>query len=107
MKRWKKVYRGDTLLGYIGIDNESKPCSPFEAADGFWEVEHLFQKEQEIAMLLDNDALSEEQELEIVARCDTVMEEILAPGVKVTTLDDIFCFDCIQLIIFDERVCWR
>ncbi len=58
-------------------------------------------------MLLDNDALSDEQQLEIVAECDAIMEEILAPGVKMTTLEDVFCFDCIQLTIGDGRVCWR
>ncbi len=107
MKRWKKIYRGDTLIGYAGLDNGLKPCKPFEPAEDFAEVEHLFRKEQELEMLLDNDDLSDEQRLEIVEACDVVMEEILAPGVKVTTLDDIYCFDCIQLTIFDGRVCWR
>lgn len=107
MTRWKKIYRGDTLIGYAGLDNGLKPCNPFEVADGFAEVKHLFRKEQELEMLLDNADLSDEQKLEIVDACDAVMEQILAPGVKVTTLDDIYCFDCILLVIFDWRVCWR
>ncbi len=107
MKRYQKIYRGEKLLGYAGLDDGLGPCRPFEAADGFCEVEQLFKKEQEIAMRLDNDSLTDEQELEIVAACDAVMEEILAPGVKFTTLDDVDCFDCIQLSIFNGRVCWR
>ncbi len=107
MKRWMKIYRGDSLLGYAGHDDGLGPCRPFEAAEGFREVESLFEKEHKTEMLLDNDALSDEQQLEIVAECDAIMEEILAPGVKMTTLEDVFCFDCIQLTIGDGRVCWR
>lgn len=107
MKRWMKIYRGVSLLGYAGLDDGLGPCCPFEAADGFWEVESLFQKEYELGMMLDDDNLSKERELEIVDACDAIMEEILAPGVKMTTLEDTYCFDCIQLTIGEGRVCWR
>lgn len=107
MKRWMKIYRGDSLLGYAGHDDGLGPCRPFEAADGFREVESLFQKEHELGSLLEADNLNVEKETEIVEACDAIMEEILVPGIKMTTLEDIFCFDCIQLTIGDGRVCWR
>lgn len=102
-----KIYRGDTLLGYAGLDDGLGPCCPFEAADGFGEVAHLFQKEHELGLLLGDDDLSKKKQLEIVEACDTIMKEILAPGVTMTTLEDTYCFDCIQLTIGEGRVCWR
>lgn len=102
-----KIYRGNSLLGYVGLDDGLGYCHPFEAADGFEEVASLFQKEHELAQLLDDDAFSDDKELEIVEACDAIMAEILAPGVKMTTLEDTYCFDCIQLTIGQGRVCWR
>lgn len=102
-----KIVRGDSLLGYVGHDDGLGPCHPFEAADGFEEVAAMFQKEHELALLLDDDDLNDEREMEIIEACDAIMEEILAPGVRMTTLEDTFCFDCLQLTIGEGRVCWR
>lgn len=101
-----QIYRGESLLGYVGLDDGPEPCHPFEAADGFEEVAPLFQKEHELGMLLGGD-LSDENELEIVEACEAIMEEILAPGVTMKTLEGTFCFDCIQISIGEGRVCWR
>lgn len=106
MKRWLKIYRGGSLLGYAGLEDGLGPCCPFEAADGFWEIEPLFRQEHELTMQLAGD-LSDERESEIIEACDALMEEILAPGVSMKTLEDVDCFDCLQLSIGDGRVCWR
>lgn len=102
-----KIFRGQSLLGYVGREDGLGPCHPFEAAEGFTEVSSLFQRLHETELLLDNDDLSDERESEIVEAADAIMEEILAPGVTMTTLDDTHCFDCIQITIGEGRVCWR
>jgi hypothetical protein len=107
MKRWLKIYRGVSLLGYAGLDEGLGPCHPFEAANGFWEVEPLFTQEHELTMQLADDNVSEERVSEIVEACEALMEEILAPGVSMKTLEDTHCFDCMELTIGDGRVCWR
>ncbi len=94
------------LLGYVGLEDGLGACHPFEAADAFWEIEPLFKQEHVLTMELAGDH-SDTREAEIIAACDALMEEILAPGVSMKTLDDVYCFDCMQLSIGDGRVCWR
>jgi hypothetical protein len=109
MKRWKTIYRGNKLLGYAGLDDGLGPCCPFEAAEGFFEIEHLFKEEDRLfeewaALDKRNNA---KEEMELVAKIDAVMAEILAPGVRMYEKDDNIGFECIDLTIAKGRVCWR
>lgn len=105
MKRHLKIYRGTSLLGYVGLDDGLGPCSPFEPAEGFSAVEALFHREYELAMQLDDtDPEEESQTIEIL---DSLMEEILGPGITMQSMDGQQTFECMQLTIGDGRVCWR
>ncbi len=108
MKRYQKIYRDNKLLGYAGLD-EFGPCRPFEAAEGFFEVEHLFKEEDRLTKewaALDKSN-NPKKELELVAQLESVMAEILAPGVRMYHIEDAIGFECIELTIADGRVCWR
>lgn len=109
MKRWLKIYRGNNLLGYVGLEDRLGPCSPFEPAEYFFEVEHLFKAEdclfEEWAAL--DKRNNPEKELELVTKIETVMSEILAPGVRMYHMEDTIGFECIELTIAKGRVCWR
>ncbi len=109
MKRYQKIYRGKKLLGYAGLDDERKPCRPFEAAEGFFEVEHLFKEEDRLTkewIALDKRN-NPEKELELVGKLEAIMEKILEPGVRMYHMNDDIGFECIDLTIADGRVCWR
>jgi hypothetical protein len=109
MKRCQKIYRGNKLLGYAGLDDGLGPCRPFEAAEGFFEVEHLFKEEDRLTKewaALDKRN-NPEKELELVTEIESVMAEILAPGVRMYEKDDNIGFECIDLTIANGRVCWR
>ena len=109
MKRCYQVYRGDQLLGYVGLDDQS-PCEPFEPADGFREVEALFAKEKEVATLaceLDRTGQREQADA-MFLEADKLQDQILAPGVRFEALEAMLSsFECIGLSIFDGRICWR
>ncbi len=109
MKRWQKIYRGTTLLGYACLDDGLKPCSPFEVAEGFFEVEHLFDEEAcltEEWAALDKGA-NPKRELELVAKLDAVMAKLLAPGVRMYYMEDSIGHECIDPTTTKGRVCWR
>ncbi|MFO0923567.1 MAG: hypothetical protein U0905_13885 [Pirellulales bacterium] len=105
MIRQLKIFRGNTLLGYVGLDDGLGHCRPFEPAEGYSEIEALFLREHELSMQLeDSDPEEESKMIEIL---DSLMEEILGPGVTIQSMDGTQSFGCLQLTIGDGRVCWR
>ncbi len=91
------------------LGRRTEPCRPFEAAEGFFEVEHLFIEEDRLTkewIALDKRN-NPEKELELVGKLEAIMEKILEPGVRMYHMNDDIGFECIDLTIADGRVCWR
>ncbi|WP_148080128.1 hypothetical protein [Roseimaritima ulvae] len=109
MKRCYKIYRGDEVLGFAGLDDQW-PGEPFEPAESFSATEELFAKEHEVAMQASEfDRVGQRDQADsLFLEADRLQDQILAPGVRFEAMQDMLAsFDCISLWIFDGRVGWR
>lgn len=108
MRRTFCIYRGTTLIGYVGRDDKP-PCEPFEPTEAFAEVAELFEKEFQLESdAAELDRLGKlDESTDRYAEADEVLADIMRPGIRFENPDGSPAFDCSSLSIGDGRVCWR